>query len=229
MNEIFFASLNVALAEERLSAYGEDGVGEPVLIARYLWNMALCEALYSPLQIAEIALRNTVHRNLDPRVCKDSWYTAPENTKLTSWQQFKVKSAIEEIQKKQKSVTEGRIVAELNFGFWTAFFDNRHASTGLGAHLTKTGFPYLQAELRSLKTLNRRWREIRKLRNRVFHHERILHWADLEQKHNRLIEAIGWINPELREMAEVLDRFSNIRCQGLDPWLEKIQNHWPRS
>lgn len=229
MKDNFFQSLRQALAEERMSAYCEDDAGEGITVARYLWNMALCESLYSPLQIAEIALRNTVHRNLNPHVCNGSWYADPENTKLNHWQQCKVTQGIKELQKQRKPVTEGRVVSELNFGFWTAFFDNRHATSGLGAHLAKTGFPHLQSKQRSLKNLNQRWREIRKLRNRVFHHERILHWTDLQQKHDRLIEAIGWISPELREMAEVLDRFSTIRREGLDPWLDKIQTHWSQS
>ena len=229
MNSEFFQSLKQALAEERLSAYTGNGASEAITIARYFWNMALCESLYSPLQISEIALRNTIHRNLDAKVCKATWYTDPDNTRLTHWQQTKVKNAIDEIQKRGKSITEGRVVAELNFGFWTAFFDNRHASTGLGSHLAKNAFPHLQPHLRGIKHLNQRWREIRNLRNRVFHHERILHWRDLQDKHDRLMDSIGWISPELLEMAQTLDRFSKIRSDGLDPWMEKIQNHWPKS
>lgn len=229
MNGDYFQALKQALAEERLSAYSQDGAGEAITVARYIWNMALCEALYSPLQIAEIALRNTIHRNLTPSVCNAEWFCDPESTKITHWQKSKVRSAIEEIRKQRKMVTEGRVVAELNFGFWTAFFDNRHASTGIGAHLAKTAFPHLSSELRGIKKLNQRWREIRRLRNRVFHHERLLHWKDLEQKHERLLESIHWISPELAEMAEKLDRFREIRSEGLDPWLAKIQTHWPKA
>jgi len=52
------------LAEERLASYGGDGADAPTQLARYLWNMALCESLYSPLQLAEIALRNHLHEAL---------------------------------------------------------------------------------------------------------------------------------------------------------------------
>jgi hypothetical protein len=34
--------------------------------------------------------------------------------------------------------------------------------------------------------------------------------------------------PELRQMALALDRFSTIRQQELNPWMEKIQHHWPK-
>lgn len=45
-----------------------------------------------------------------------------------------------------------------------------------------------------MKTLDQRWKRIRDLRNRVFHHERILHWNDLDQQHAEILEAIYWIS-----------------------------------
>jgi len=68
---------------------------------------------------------------------------------------------------------------------------------------------------------------IRKLRNRIFHHGRIIHWKKLSQQHQEIIESIGWISPELREMAEALDTFQSTYDDGLNPWIEKIRSHWP--
>ncbi|MEI7910066.1 MAG: hypothetical protein WCK77_10555 [Verrucomicrobiota bacterium] len=31
--------------------------------------------------------------------------------------------------------------------------------------------------------MDQRWKRIRDLRNRVFHHERIIHWTDLPSQH----------------------------------------------
>jgi len=36
---------------------------------------------------------------------------------------------------------------------------------------------------------------VRALRNRVFHHERIVHWKDLDAQHDLILQIIGWINP----------------------------------
>jgi hypothetical protein len=80
-----------------------------------------------------------------------------------------------------------------------------------------------------MRKLDTRWKRIRDLRNRVFHHERIIHWTDLDAQHTAILEVIGWITPELRQMVLALDRFSMIRQQGLNPWIEKIQQHWPNS
>lgn len=61
MNIKYFSQLEKVLATERLDAYRQDGANEITTFSRYLLNMALCESLYSPLQFAEIALRNAIH------------------------------------------------------------------------------------------------------------------------------------------------------------------------
>jgi hypothetical protein len=71
MNPVFFEQVAQALATERLDAYRQDGAAPAVALARYVWNMALCEALYSPLQLAEVALRNAQHRALTTRFGAD--------------------------------------------------------------------------------------------------------------------------------------------------------------
>jgi hypothetical protein len=75
--------------------------------------------------------------------------------------------------------------------------------------------------------LDRRWKDIRDLCNRVFHHERILHWRDLDQRHQSILHVIDWMSPELNSFTAALDRFATIRLAGLKPWTNQIQNNWP--
>jgi DNA polymerase IIIc chi subunit len=110
----------------------------------------------------------------------------------------------------------------------TGFFNKRHARTGLGHVLAARVFPNAPRSERALDKLDRRWQSVRKLRNRVFHHERLLHWTTLDQQHAELLEVIKWIAPELEEATTALDRFRQIRSDGLTPWIEKIQTHWPQ-
>lgn len=49
--------------------------------------------------------------------------------------------------------------------------------------------------------------QVCRLHNRVFHHERIAHWPDLPQRHEQILETVGWINPELKKLLSVMDRF----------------------
>jgi hypothetical protein len=80
---------------------------------------------------------------------------------------------------------------------------------------------------RTRKTLSTRFNRIRKLRNRNFHHGRIIHWKDLFQQRADIIEAIGWISPEVRELTEKLDTFTDTYSAGIEPWTKKIRSHWP--
>jgi len=227
MNHTFFQGIEAILDAERLDVYRRDGAPPVTTLARYFWNMALCESLYSPLQMAEIALRNSLHHFLSARFKIPAWYDVIPG--LPVWQQEQLNDARHRLLDAGKSVTPGRMVAELHFGFWTGFFNKVHARSGLGHAVAAHAFPHAPRTERDLRKLDARWKRIRDLRNRVFHHERIIHWTDLDAQHAALLEVIEWASPELRQMAVALDRYTNIRRQGLNPWLEKIRQHWPRS
>lgn len=228
MNPAFFLQIEGILHTERIDAYRQDGVDHKSTLARYLLNMALSEALYPALQFSEIALRNAVHRELTARCGTDAWYDSSK-ARLTPWQQDKVKEAKSTLRRLHKPLTPGRIIAELSFGFWTGFFNKPHARTGIGAYLSKNAFPHAPTTEQVQSKLAQRWQSIRDLRNRVFHHERILHWRDLDQRHQAILGMIEWMSPELQQLNHSLDRFASIRKEGLGPWGENIQKHWPKS
>lgn len=48
---------------------------------------------------------------------------------------------------------------------------------------------------------------IRKLRNRIFHYEPIWYYPDLEEQHAKVLEAINWINPAMKEFVLLIDQF----------------------
>ena len=227
MNPAFFQQIEAILHTERIDAYRQDGAAHDVTLARYLLNMALSESLYPALQFAEIALRNAVHRELTARCGTDAWYDSPL-ARLNPWQQDKVTEAKAALARNRKPLTPGRIVAELTFGFWTGFFNNAHARTGIGSFLSRNAFPHAPTTEQYQARLDRRWQDIRDLRNRVFHHERILHWRDLDRRHQAILEIIAWMSPELHDFAKALDRFVSIRSDGLNPWMAKLQSQWPK-
>ncbi len=226
MNPAFFQQIEGILHTERIDVYRRDGADRKLTLARYMLNMALSESLYPSLQFAEIALRNEVHRELADHCGTDAWYDSPA-ARLTPWQQDKVAEAKATLQRNRKPLTAGRIVAELTFGFWTGFFNNSHARTGIGAFLSRKAFPHAPATEQYQAKLDRRWQDIRDLRNRVFHHERILHWTDLDARRLAILEIISWISPELHDLAQALDRFALLRKDGLAPWIDKLQTQWP--
>jgi len=210
-----------ALTEDRLLAYGQDGADLQLVLARYLWNLAICESLYTPLQLAEVSLRNSINLNLTEQFGKRDWYE--DIYLLTSWQNDQLTLAKQKMKKNGKSITTGEIITELSLGFWTGFFNKVHVRSGLGHSLAAHVFPYAPRCEKDLRKIDYRWKRIRDLRNRVFHHERIIHWKDLDLQYEAIIEVIGWISPEMHLMSERLGRFKSIRSQGLGPWVEIVR------
>ncbi|MEY4569058.1 MAG: hypothetical protein RLZZ398_497 [Verrucomicrobiota bacterium] len=230
MNPDFFEKIQPALAVERLDAYRQDQAEPRVALARYLWNMALCESLYSPLQMVEIALRNALQSSLESHFRSPRWYDVPACWHLlTTTQQSQIAEAKQNLARQNKPFAPGRIVAELTFGFWTAFFNKRSAQNRDIIQLTTRVFHSAPKSQRDIRSLNRRFTLLRELRNRVFHHERIIHWVDLDTRHAAMLETIGWISNELQELAAVLDRFPTTRQARIQPWLDKLRHHWPES
>lgn len=229
MKQEFFDKIAASLSSERLDVYGQqDTPGPCIVLARYLLNMALCESLYSPLQLCEIALRNSVHRSLTNLYGREDWYDAPE-FELTQWAEGEIQKAKGKLQYTRKIETPGRIVAELQFGFWTSLFEDHYQRrTRFMPGSIRHVFPFLPKSEHNRKAQKRVLESIRQLRNRVFHHERILHWTDLDVRHGEVLTVISWISKELHEAAEALDRFKVIRKEGLDPWIAKIREHWPK-
>ena len=225
MQHEFYKKVELALSQERLNVYGQDRPPYIVVMARYLWNIALCESLYSPLQMCEVALRNAIHIVMSDFYQSNDWY---DSANLTPWGYEQVGSAKKKISQARHSITPGRIVAELHLGFWTSLFEDHYErySCFLPRGIKRV-FPCLPKSQHNRKLLKARLETIRQLRNRVFHHERIIHWKDLNNHHGRIIETIGWISPELEEMALKLDRFAETYSKSIDPWISQLRNHWP--
>ena len=231
MNPAFFQQIEQGLSTERLAAYAVSHGGatpDPcATLARYLLNIALCESLYSPLQLCEIALRNSIHRHASALMGRHDWYDDP-SFPLTPWAANEVAKAKVKITKSSKPVTAARVVAELQFGFWTSLFEDHYEKrTPFLPGAFKPVFPHLLKSLHKRKDRKADLETIRVLRNSVFHHERIVHWTDLDAQHQLILDIISWVSPDLRQMADALDRFQSVRKAGLKPWITKLQRHWP--
>ena len=60
--QAFFQKLRAGISSPRLSKYRSGDESDFEVIAKYVWNIALCEALYPALHTLEVALRNAVHQ-----------------------------------------------------------------------------------------------------------------------------------------------------------------------
>ena len=198
------------ISGDRLAPYlTRTGQGLTEALAIYAWNVALCESLYPVLHGIEITLRNSIHDAASQQFMDPYWF----RTQVLEREQVTVSRTAQRLDRNGRSASPGRFVADLSFGFWISLFDSRYDGI-LWPDLLRPVFPTTPRSQRSYKTILRRLEEVRRLRNRVFHHEPVWHWQDLGQQHHNILETIGWMNRGMKEFVESLDRFPEIHSRN---------------
>ena len=89
-----------------------------------------------------------------------------------------------------KPLDAGRIVAELSFGFWTGLTGSKYSDLWRD-HLVKI-FPRRPVQRGEVQM---RLNSIRKLRNRIAHHEPILFSGQLQKYVNQIFDTLSWMSP----------------------------------
>ena len=130
--------------------------------------------------------------------------------------------------KRKNTPSAGDIVSHLWLGFWVKLLSNSYEGI-LWPQLLEPVFPHMQRRQRTVKNLHAQLEDIRRLRNRVFHHEPIWHLPDLPERHEEILETIGWISPAMLAATRLLDRFDSVYTRGAQPYeaeLETIAQNW---
>lgn len=208
-------------SKDRLDKYvWEKDPDKTDALARYYWNVGLSEALYPALQALELAFRNTLHNTLTDVKGQPNWYDCKDLLEQRELDQ--IAAARKRLSDQNKPDDPGRVVAELTFGFWTSLLDRRY-DRKIAVPCMAKAFPNLESRNRTRKYLSKRFASIRRLRNRISHHEPIWHWSDLSDQHDRIYETISWIDPTVAQISRRFDRFTKVKGDGWDPQREKIQ------
>ena len=177
-------ALGGSISAERLRTYLELASGNhSIAMSMYTRNVALGSAFYGPLQTLEVALRNAVNNSLADRH-GDFWFNDADLLKHSELERAKHAT-----QRVRKQLTAGRVVAELNFGFWVALF-----AKGYEARLWRTNLHRLFAPQPKRHELHGQLDRLRTLRNRVAHHEPILQ-RDLQTDYDKIIWILKMLSP----------------------------------
>lgn len=207
-----FEQISRACSPDRLEAYRTPGDSDLEVLTRYVWNTCLCEALYPAIHNLEIGFRNTLHAAIEKSYGDPQWFK-DSSILVEAAGQERVAEAERELRKRGKTITPGRVVAELHFGFWTSLLSVRYDyPLWRRPGLLKDAFPYMSKYIRKRHPLAARFGDIRKLRNRVSHHEPIWNRPDLLGEHAGIIEALGWIAPSLVTITRAVDRFQSVHA-----------------
>ena len=172
-DRVSFDGFERSVSVERFDSYLRSAGGDRNGALRlYALNSAVSTVLFPTFQNLEIAIRNAFHHSLSDRY--GEWWFDQLGVITDVFQRQKIADAQIQLVKEGKPLTPGRVVASLAFGFWTSCLGARYEDTlwrrgGLSAAFAAVGAKPKR------NTVNRQLTPIRLLRNRIAHHEPILH------------------------------------------------------
>jgi len=191
---------------------------EQKAIEHYQLNIELSESFYSILSIFEIALRNSLNRELS-RKYGDSWYLTIGSVSGLNSLSKNINKAKQQITSRNEIVTADKVVAELTLGFWVKLLNSEYERI-LWKPL-RNAFPYVEKNQRQRHRISAPINKIREFRNRVFHYEPIA-WnlSKLEEIRNSIYNVMSWLNIDLPYFAITIDKSKN----AIEMMKRKLQN-----
>jgi len=184
------------IGPERLAKYKAAAKGDRALAFElYRWNVQISAALFESMHYFEIGFRNTAHEAMQSK--KElvdpggpPWFDNPhfplqgQGPRVVNLARRRASTDTETYD------DEGRIIAELTFGFWSSLL-----SEGYNRLIWRGGLAAAYP-LAKRKTLHAEVSHLVRLRNRVAHHEPI-HTCDLHRAYQRLITTSEYVSPRL--------------------------------
>lgn len=209
-----------AISRPRLGAYGisaSDSSDVVSVVARHGRNIVVSESLYPLLHLLELVIRNRIHDVFRLHFGSDEWF---RQSWVDDLEYRHITKAEDDLKRQRKPLAPDDIVAAVTFGFWVGLFNRRYEPRNGNEpwpRLLKAVVPWAPRYARTRDTLHSRIEKARHVRNRVFHHEPIAHWPDLDTTYTGLVELLGWFSPEAREHLAHLCRFTSVWADELVP------------
>ena len=197
-------------------------------IKLYEINIQLSQTLYGVLHGYEITLQNAMHDRLTQHFGQEDWYS---QANLSQKHAEMVEKAIGGVAGDAclagASIPTGKVVAELGLGFWTGLIAAGYEQSLWGPCLRKAFPNSAVPRWRVFTLLN----DIKSVRNRVAHHERILgshgtlyaglhpiHRTELTLHPQAILDCVGWICPDTSGWIRATCRFDDcISMLNSDP------------
>jgi hypothetical protein len=192
--------LHRRLSPERLGPYVAAAGGDlAVALNLYAWNADLSAALVTTIGHVEVVLRNAIHDNLTDwsarRFGEPRWYRDPGRLLQTRAAED-IRVARLRATRHSRAETPGRVVAELNLGFWRFLLANHYDRT-LWRDTLYRAFPGQSRR----RTVHDAVQVLQLCRNRLAHHEPIFN-RPVTDIHTTALDLVGWICPVSRAWVE---------------------------
>lgn len=201
MSSIVHPVIRQRLTAERLVSYQAATGGDLVSAIRlYDWNIRAGGAFHEDIGRIEVLFRNAVDSTLLAYGSSQGWSTVwYQHTELFPGRHGAraledIASARSRATKRGRAETHGRVIAELNFGFWRYLCTVSYL-TSLWVPALASAFPNHPhaGDQRVVRAdVEDRIERLHFLRNRIAHHEPI-HQRDLRRDRAHVLELSGWI------------------------------------
>lgn len=177
-----------------LQAMGND---RDQALALYEWNLDLSSALIVPLQVCEVAVRNGIAEAIENvHGANWPWNNGFIRSLPRPKRQFDYNPASDLTRCAASFPTTGKIVAELKFAFWENIFTRGQDGRIWNSHF-RTCFPGAPADQSIAQCRAIAYndlRSVRRLRNRIAHHEPIF-TRNMADEYQRIHDMIAWRSP----------------------------------
>jgi Abi-like protein len=198
--------LDQALSLERFQRYLDvTQANKGQAFALYAFNMQVSEALYIPIHMLEVAMRNRFHTVLSAQY-GENWFEHP-HVSLSETQIQQLENAKNDLMREGKEVKSGRMIAALTFGFWTSLLSSD--AENLWQQVLHRSARHESGKGLRRKDLSKPLLPIRVLRNRISHHEPVFHW-NLPRHYASIQDITRWLSPIAADWSGYHSRFESV-------------------
>lgn len=199
-----YQSIKNSLSHSRISTYEKFSTDTELTLKLYSWNLQISSALFECSAVCEVVIRNAISNAIQV-IYGSKW--AWDNTFIASLP----KNTKETLLKINKTFTTiDKIIPELPFYFWqnlfTARFDNK-----IWKHCLKNTLPNANHGnlIKLRESVFYDLENIRKLRNRIAHHEPIFN-RNLQGDYERIIKIINYCSIDTADWVKSWQRVGEL-------------------
>ena len=207
-----YSQISAGLSTTKLQTF-KSGLGYTSTanaVKAYFLLQDISQHLYTPLQLVELTLRNSIYEATKSKFTDSFWFdTIPQQAESIKNVNTARTKASQEIT--TRPVIPGDIVSRLMLGFWVSMMDSQYRNTATpnlyiwDTNTRNTVFPNVPAGT-TIAAIASRIKDINRFRNRLFHHEPV--WKSntvnsldkainkLKQHHSVLYETLWWMSSE---------------------------------
>lgn len=197
-----YPNIKNVLSHSRLATYEKFTQDTEQALNLYQWNLQISSALFECLAVCEVVIRNAVANAIQAEHGTDWAF----NVRFVRSMQQNRRDELLDVRQE----TTEQTICELPFVFWQGFFTARFDDEIWQKHWA-VALP--NAKHTDTKTMRaevfENLEKIRKLRNRIAHHEPIFN-RNLQADHKRIIKIIGYCCQDTAQWVQSWQRVDGL-------------------